>query len=435
MNPGIPVLLVAAMLGACAHAPRARAANDDARREGMAPAAGAAAIDVQRDIVLAVDNPVIPPTPHAGSNVLGYGTMATYRNGQRAMATLAELERRHGLREIVGWTIEPLGLYCAVVRPAPGADRDALLEALSRSDRVRIAEPVREYALYAGQSAAVRYNDPYVGLQRGFAEIDAALAQRASLGAGVEVALVDTGVDTGHPDLEGRIRGVHDMVDAAGTRDGDRHGTEVAGVIAAVGDNQLGIVGVAPEATLRVYRACWHPPGRPAARCNTFTLAKALAAIIGADARIINMSLGGPRDPLLEQLLVALLEQDRIIVAAMPPDGRTEGFPAGVPGVILVGTAQVPGAPAGVLSAPGVDILTTQPGGHYDFASGSSLAAAHVTGISALLLSLSPDISASEVRRILQRSSTMPEGNRVVNAAAAVEAVADARTAATRPSR
>src|SRR3546814_17596355 len=99
------------------------------------------------------------------------------------MSTLAALEQRHGLREIVGWPIKPLGLYCAVLRPAPGTDRDALLKALSRDDRVRIAEPLHEYALYARQSEGMRYNAPYVPLQRGFAAIDAALAKigRASV--------------------------------------------------------------------------------------------------------------------------------------------------------------------------------------------------------------------------------------------------------------
>src|SRR3546814_11909413 len=82
-----------------------------------------AAIDAQRDIVLAVANPIIAPASHAGSNILGYGSPAQYRNGQRAMSKLAELEQRHGLREIVGWPIKPLGLYCAVLRPAPGTDR------------------------------------------------------------------------------------------------------------------------------------------------------------------------------------------------------------------------------------------------------------------------------------------------------------------------
>src|SRR3546814_20911173 len=103
------------------------------------------------------------------------------------MSTLAELEQRHGLREIVGWPIKPLGLYCAVLRPAPGTDRDALLKALSRDDPVRIAEPLHEYALYARQSAGMRYHDPSVQLQRGFAATDPPPTQRAHTGRGAVV--------------------------------------------------------------------------------------------------------------------------------------------------------------------------------------------------------------------------------------------------------
>src|SRR3546814_1801458 len=79
------------------------------------------------------------------------------------------------------------------------------------------------------------------------------------------------------------------------------------------------------------------------------------------------------------------------------------------------------------MDAPGEDILTTQPDGRYDFAAGSSLAAAHVSGIAALLLSLSPDIDPHAVRRILRRSSTTPGESHLVNAAAAIEVLTDAR--------
>src|SRR3546814_15326019 len=115
----------------------------------------------------------------------------------------------------------------------------------------------------------MRYNDPYVQLQRGFAEIDAALAQRVSQGEGVDVALVDTGVDTAHPDLKGRIRGIHDMVgDSVTTMYGDRHGTEVEGIIAAVRNHRLGILGVAPEATPRLSKASLYPAVKGTARRN-----------------------------------------------------------------------------------------------------------------------------------------------------------------------
>src|SRR3546814_1182199 len=82
MSPGIPVLLaMAAMLSACAHAPSKSIADDQARFEGTALAGNVAAIDAQRDIVLAVANPIIAPASHAGSNILGYGSPAQHRKG------------------------------------------------------------------------------------------------------------------------------------------------------------------------------------------------------------------------------------------------------------------------------------------------------------------------------------------------------------------
>ncbi|HEY9133762.1 MAG TPA: S8 family serine peptidase, partial [Dyella sp.] len=91
------------------------------------------------------------------------------------------------------------------------------------------------------------------------------------------------------------------------------------------------------------------------------------------------------------------------------------------PGVIVVRESSATPAPAGVLSAPGNDILTTQPGGGYDFTSGSSMSAAHVSGIAALLLSLAPHLDARMLHDLLLQSSRVSNGSLQVNAAAAVE--------------
>ena len=109
-------------------------------------------------------------------------------------------------------------------------------------------------------------------------------------------------------------------------------------------------------------------------------------------------------------------------VAALPPDGRIRGFPAALDGVIVVGSASA-SAPKGVVNAPGRDILTTQPDGRYDFASGSSLAAAHVTGIAALLLARAPALEGEAIRAILRRSTIRSGGVALVNAALAVAAL------------
>jgi len=419
MSPRALLLAVLALgLAACAPVrPTAPAPGD------VAAGTDAASLDSGRDIVLAVANPLDPPPMHAGSSLLGYAAPAHYGAGQRAAGTLTDLQQHYGWTEVAGWPIKALKLYCIVLRPPPGTSRETMLQALAKDRRVALAEPLHEYATYADQEPRPQhYNDPYADLQRGFVETDAALAHGVSQGKDTRVAVVDTGVDLAHPDLKGRIRVTRNLVDDDAQAFGnDRHGTEVAGIIAATGNNRQGIVGIAPDAAISVYKACWYA-GADArgARCNSFTLAKALAAIIDTDARVINLSLGGPADPLLGQLLAQLLEGGRIVVAALPPGGQPRGFPDGTPGVLVVRvTADTP-APAGVLSAPGHDILSTEPGGGYDFSSGSSMAAAHVSGIVALLLSLDPRLSAQAVHRILLESSKRtPEGLQV-DAAAAV---------------
>ncbi|CTP91807.1 subtilase family serine protease [Xanthomonas translucens pv. poae] len=431
-------LLVACLvLGACAHGGRG-AADAPVAAAAKTPTLDASpALDSQRQIVLAVANPMAAPGRHAGSNLIGYASSKYYGAGTQAAETLDALTQRYRLRQVTGWPIKPLGVYCVVLEPAPGVERDALLAELAKDERVALSQPLQEFATYADAgppaqpAQALRYNDPYVDMQRGFAATNAATAQVLSQGQGVGVAIVDTGVDTAHPDLQGRLREVRDMVGADPTAfNRDHHGTEVAGIIAAGSNNHLGIVGMAPKAMLDVYKACWYPQRAGAgAGCNSFTLAKALVAIGDTRARIINLSLGGPADPLLRKLLEQLLRQGRIVVAAMPPDGRLDGFPDATPGVIVVRSSSASASPPGVLSAPGEDILTTQPNGGYDFTSGSSMATAHVSGVVALLLALAPQLDARSVHELLRRTSRQRDGLLQVDAAAAVQALP--RTAAT----
>lgn len=380
-------------------------------------------------IVLAVDNPVQRVPGRAGSSLPAYAPPLRYVVGAQAAGVLAALQREHGLLPAAAWPIPALGLHCVVYGLPPQASRDALLRTLAADPRVRLVQPLQDFELHAATAApaagaltaspsaaaagtpadepAPAYNDPYLPLQRGFAETGAARAHRSSTGRDVAVAVIDTGADLAHPDLLGRVAAHRDLVAPAAAFGADRHGTEVAGVIAAVANNGQGIVGIAPGARLALYKACWYPaPAQPTAgpapaRCNSFTLAKALAAVLDSDARIVNLSLGGPSDPLLEALLAQLLRQRRIVVTALPPSGRAEGFPAGVAGVIVVGAAGTEALPSGVLAAPGRDVLTLAPGGRYDFASGSSVAAAHASGIAALLLALQPRLDAAALRSLL----------------------------------
>jgi len=375
----------------------------------------------ERRIVVAIEEQPDPMLAN-GSSPRGYVGLPTYSGTARTRAAAKRLARDHALTEISAWTIEPLRVRCMLYEIPASADRASVLEALRSDPRVTLAQPLQTFttlsaAEHSDDVAAplpdAGYNDPYLGLQTGFRSIGAGQAQRWASGKNVSVALIDTGVDARHPDLAGRIVEQRDFVGAAqGDPGRDRHGTEVAGIIAAVANNGVGIVGIAPSVELLSYRACWPlEADASSARCNSFTLALALAEAIRSQAQVINLSLGGPHDPLLEQLLEHAIARGTIVVGAVAADAEAQGFPIGTAGVIAVDSsgADPPGS-AATLHAPGVEILTLEPGGSYDYASGSSLATAHVTGAVALLLQLAPTLDETGVVAILRDSARQHGG-------------------------
>jgi subtilisin family serine protease len=171
-------------------------------------------------------------------------------------------------------------------------------------------------------------------------------------------------------------------------------------------------------------KACWQAATGGSAVCNSFTLAQALEAAIVAHANIVNMSLAGPADPLLARLVERGAMQGMIFVGAARSTASGPSFPADLEDVLAVDAAEDSSGNPRHLLAPGHDVLTLVPGGHYDFASGSSLAAAEVSGIVALMLAERPHLTASEVRTLLLRSARRvpsPAGEiQVVDACAAL---------------
>jgi hypothetical protein len=408
-------LLLAACLAGCGLAPQHSGAQ--------AEVAGSTA-DPSRLILLTVNNPVEPLAVHAGSTLRGYDVLPRYAAGGSARAALENVAADYHLQPLAEWPIQPLQVHCVVFRIADADNRDEVLARLARDGRVALAQPMQSFGTLAAPAAPTPtptdYNDPYFGLQRGFAQIDAAGAQQWSRGDGIRVAVIDTGVDGAHPDLQGRIEAQRNFVDDDSRQfQADRHGTEVAGVIAADANNREGIVGVAPGVRILALKACWQlQPRADGAQCNSFTLAQALTIAIDSGARIINLSLGGPADPLLTQLVGYAIKRGIVVVGAVPPDGAA-GFPDSVPGVIAVDAAERP-AGGNALRAPGREVLTLTPGGHYDFVSGSSLAAAHVSGAAALLLQVDPRLDPAAVQALLLRSSSAGPGGGAINICAAL---------------
>jgi len=239
------------------------------------------------------------------------------------------------------------------------------------------------------------------------------------------VAEIDSGVQVDHPDLAGRVAIDRNFVDERASV-AEAHGTAVAGIIAARADDAIGIAGVAPESELLALRACWEAaPGEPA-MCSSFTLAKALQFALERKADVINLSLGGPGDRLLERLLDVALDRGIVVVAAVDPRAPDGGFPASVAGVLAVAADDGHDAPAGALLAPGRDIPTTITAHKWGFVTGSSFAAAHMSGLVALLHELDPRLRPAEARALLAFRSRAGGHDDVVDACAAV-----ARTAGT----
>ena len=176
----------------------------------------------------------------------------------------------------------------------------------------------------------------------------------------------------------------------------EAHGTEVAGLIAARADNRVGIAGVAPQARLLALRACWRgPTATGAARCNSFTLAKAMQFAIDDARRCINLSLGGPRDVLLARLIDVALARGANVVAAVDPRAADGGFPASHARRAR-GCGRCRGVPLPIRAflAPADALPTTTVDGGWGLVDGASFAAAQVSGLVALLRDAAPSAAA-----------------------------------------
>lgn len=342
-----------------------------------------------RVVVTFANEPRQTPAPagSTGSRYTGSGYLLTQSAHQQAKRVAA----KYALREVANWPIRSLSIHCVVYEIPDDRSVAAVLEALSKDSNVALAEPLSEFhTLTDTKSDSAPYNDPLYDLQTNLTALGIASAHQRSQGSGVRIALIDTGVDTRHPDLHGRITRTHSFVDespATASAASYRHGTAMAGLIAAVANNHVGIVGIAPLAQVEVFEACWQlQPDNDAAVCNTFTLAKALAAALDSGIPLVNMSIAGPTDPLLSALMEAAIKRGVTFVGAAAEPA--EAFPTGVPGVIAAQGLQRSLRPD-AFSVPANHVLTLRPDGQYDFESGTSVAAAELTGVIALLQSSS----------------------------------------------
>ncbi|MGJ7918618.1 S8 family serine peptidase [Massilia sp. LXY-6] len=308
----------------------------------------------------------------------------------------SELADAHGLKVVDDWPMPAIGIDCFVMEEPGDAPLERVLDALAHDPRVAWAQPVHPY--HGLEDGNAHGGDPLYPAQPAARLWHLAELHRVSTGRKVAVAVVDSGVDGAHPDLAGQLLLRQNFVDAMPDA-AEAHGTAVAGIIAARAGNGLGIAGIAPQARLMALRACWEA-ARQETLCNSFTLGKALHFALLNGAQVINLSLGGPADRLLQTLIDTALARDVAVVAAVDPQRPDGGFPASLPGVIAVTQAGDRRAlPAGAFQAPGIQVPAPLPGARWGLVSGSSYAAAHVAGLAALVLELRPGTTPPQLRR------------------------------------
>ena len=206
------------------------------------------------------------------------------------------------------WPIEQLQMHCVLFRIPPGTTREAIIEKLKADKRMLIAQPLNEFESATETPAAppaVVFDDPYARLQSNVRALDVAEAHHFSRGAGIRVAIIDTGVDTRHPDLAGRTQLTRNYIDDRRSRVSRRPPRHAGGRADRGRGQQRHRHRRASRRTCgcMAYKACWQTSASSAGRCNSFTIAQALADALAAKAQVINLSLVGPSDPLLEALI------------------------------------------------------------------------------------------------------------------------------------
>ena len=257
--------------------------------------------------------------------------------------------------------------------------------------------------------------DPLLDQQWGLTAIGVPSVWSITRGAGVTVAVIDSGSGP-HPDLDANMevgRTIINSIESAGMRDvsDEGHGTHVAGIIAAAADNGVGGAGVAPQARILPIRTL-EPNGEGTAR----DVSKAVRFAVDAGAKVINLSLGRNSEytPLTSAIQYAV-DRNVLVVAAAGNYGADSGpvWPAASDLTLAVTAVDRTNNVTSFdqrgdyidLAAPGTSILSTARN-DYELQSGTSMAAAFVSGAAALLFAAQPSITAAQVRDILQRTAT-----------------------------
>jgi subtilisin family serine protease len=317
---------------------------------------------------------------------------------------IAALQQRHRLAQLDQFTSQLSGTTMLRSRILDRRTVAAVVRELEGDAVVMSAQPNYRFALQAQGDGRPAADD---SLQYAAAKLRLPQAHELAKGRNVFIAMIDSGVDTSHPELDGAIAGTFDTIDGSGKP--HSHGTAIAGLIAA----HARLMGSAPAARILAVRA-FDATGT-GSEGSTFNILKGLdwAAVNGA--RVINMSFAGPSDPAIRRDMEAAYKNAIVLIAAAGNAGPKSPplYPAADPYVIAVTATDsedkiFAGSNRGAyiaMAAPGVDILAAAPDGAYQIQSGTSFSAAELSGIAALMIERRPNLTPSAIRSILSSTA------------------------------
>jgi hypothetical protein len=370
----------------------------------------------------------------------------------RAGADNAAVMRRHQLTPLATTRLVLANATITRARVEGGRSARQALQQMAGDARIANAQPNYLYALQeeqkTGEASAppkpveaslnppLAASAPVPKQQYALDRMAIAEAHRLAQGGKVKVALIDTGLDDAHPELQGVIAGRFDALgtDATGTLE---HGTALAGAIVA----KATLRGVSPSAELLAARAFGSAAGS-AAQGTSFQIMQALDWAAEQGARVFNLSFAGPQDRLMGRSLEGARARKIVAVAAVgnAGPGTPPLYPAAEPSVLAVTATDASDAVFSrantgrqvAIAAPGVDIVAAAPEKNYAFSSGTSIAAAHVSGLVALMLERNPGLDLAGVKRILAVTAQDlgPKGPDPVFGAGRVNAAAAVKRAA-----
>jgi hypothetical protein len=316
------------------------------------------------------------------------------------------LARRLGLSTVASQSFNLSGGTLFRFRITDGRPVADVIRALE-SENIGVAQPNYVFKLQQDAALAARSTggDPSQYVVDKLRLMD---VHRIAIGSNVRVAVIDSQIDGKHPELAGAVV---DEFDPIRNRDKPHvHGTGMAGAIAA----HRRLIGIAPGVHLLAIHA-FSSNGADSAEATSEHILMGIDWAIRKGAQVINMSFAGPDDPMLQLALQKAHDKGVVLIAAAGNLGPKSPplYPAADPNVIAVTAtdakdqllAQANQGAYVALAAPGVDILEPAPNGGYQVTTGTSVAAAHVSGIVALLLDHDPTLDAAAIREILTTSA------------------------------